>query len=398
MSHLLEATKPAEAEKGSEPRTRGSQSRAPACLSRSPGWPPVILGAQLRAGRVCGSQVQQPSPPAAGQAGAGPALWFQGSLRPSWWPTVPAKPKGRALAHQQAMTATVLHTRRILGPVSLLFAATHEIGSIGVPIFFVRKRSECKSLAEGHTGGLRPSPWSQLGKTASPWGQAGPNFTHCPPFLPTKASHLPNFSPPTLLFTSPPLPCRRTPASHAHACKHACAHRPAPGSGTLPQTDTLPTATPPLPWPLRSPSTVASVQPGELQPCLSRQGQSSRPLGPMAHHAGLQTPVSDRSSGGLSLLTPAPAGAQTPGCGGGGWRLRPAQPGLSTPPVVLIGESGVGKTNLLSRFTRNEFSHDSRTTIGVEFSTRTVMLGTAAVKAQIWDTAGLERYRAITSA
>ncbi|KAL0590619.1 Ras-related protein Rab-25 [Plecturocebus cupreus] len=66
--------------------------------------------------------------------------------------------------------------------------------------------------------------------------------------------------------------------------------------------------------------------------------------------------------------------------------------------VVLIGESGVGKTNLLSRFTRNEFSHDSRTTIGVEFSTRTVMLGTAAVKAQIWDTAGLERYRAITSA
>lgn len=73
-------------------------------------------------------------------------------------------------------------------------------------------------------------------------------------------------------------------------------------------------------------------------------------------------------------------------------------PYLSTPSVVLIGESGVGKTNLLSRFTRNEFSHDSRTTIGVEFSTRTVMLGTAAIKAQIWDTAGLERYRAITSA
>lgn len=73
-------------------------------------------------------------------------------------------------------------------------------------------------------------------------------------------------------------------------------------------------------------------------------------------------------------------------------------PCLSAPSVVLIGESGVGKTNLLSRFTRNEFSHDSRTTIGVEFSTRTVMLGTAAIKAQIWDTAGLERYRAITSA
>ncbi|XP_054882506.1 ras-related protein Rab-25-like [Poeciliopsis prolifica] len=66
--------------------------------------------------------------------------------------------------------------------------------------------------------------------------------------------------------------------------------------------------------------------------------------------------------------------------------------------VVLIGESGVGKSNLLSRFTKNEFSHDSRTTIGVEFSTRTVQLNGFSIKAQIWDTAGLERYRAITSA
>ncbi|CAL8398150.1 unnamed protein product [Gadus morhua 'NCC'] len=66
--------------------------------------------------------------------------------------------------------------------------------------------------------------------------------------------------------------------------------------------------------------------------------------------------------------------------------------------VVLIGESGVGKSNMLSRFTKNEFNHDSRTTIGVEFSTRTVQLDTNTIKAQIWDTAGLERYRAITSA
>ncbi|XP_078063083.1 ras-related protein Rab-25-like [Mustelus asterias] len=66
--------------------------------------------------------------------------------------------------------------------------------------------------------------------------------------------------------------------------------------------------------------------------------------------------------------------------------------------VVLIGESGVGKSNLLSRFTRNEFNHDSRTTIGVEFSTRSVVIDGVTVKTQIWDTAGLERYRAITSA
>ncbi|XP_037641857.1 ras-related protein Rab-25b [Sebastes umbrosus] len=66
--------------------------------------------------------------------------------------------------------------------------------------------------------------------------------------------------------------------------------------------------------------------------------------------------------------------------------------------VVLIGESGVGKSNLLSRFTKNEFNHDTRTTIGVEFSTRTTQLNSFTIKAQIWDTAGLERYRAITSA
>ncbi|XP_078288156.1 ras-related protein Rab-25-like [Rhinoraja longicauda] len=66
--------------------------------------------------------------------------------------------------------------------------------------------------------------------------------------------------------------------------------------------------------------------------------------------------------------------------------------------VVLVGESGVGKSNLLSRFTRNEFNHDSRTTIGVEFSTRTLTVAGTTVKTQVWDTAGLERYRAITSA
>ncbi|KVI03635.1 Ran GTPase [Cynara cardunculus var. scolymus] len=50
--------------------------------------------------------------------------------------------------------------------------------------------------------------------------------------------------------------------------------------------------------------------------------------------------------------------------------------------IVLIGDSGVGKTNILSRFTRNEFCLESKSTIGVEFATRTLE----------------ERYRAITSA
>ncbi|KAI8361754.1 small GTPase [Blakeslea trispora] len=66
--------------------------------------------------------------------------------------------------------------------------------------------------------------------------------------------------------------------------------------------------------------------------------------------------------------------------------------------VVLIGDSGVGKTNLLSKFTRNEFNMESKSTIGVEFATRSVQVDSKTVKAQIWDTAGQERYRAITSA
>jgi len=66
--------------------------------------------------------------------------------------------------------------------------------------------------------------------------------------------------------------------------------------------------------------------------------------------------------------------------------------------VVLIGDSGVGKSNLLSRFTRNEFTIESKSTIGVEFATRTIQCDGKVIKAQIWDTAGQEKYRAITSA
>lgn len=60
--------------------------------------------------------------------------------------------------------------------------------------------------------------------------------------------------------------------------------------------------------------------------------------------------------------------------------------------VVLIGDSGVGKSNLLSRFTRNEFSLESKSTIGVEFATRSIRVDDKVVKAQIWDTAGQERF------
>ncbi|XP_077250213.1 ras-related protein RABA5e-like [Tasmannia lanceolata] len=66
--------------------------------------------------------------------------------------------------------------------------------------------------------------------------------------------------------------------------------------------------------------------------------------------------------------------------------------------IVIIGDSAVGKSNLLSRYARNEFNMNSKATIGVEFQTQSMDIQGKEVKAQIWDTAGQERFRAVTSA
>ncbi|RYQ91406.1 hypothetical protein Ahy_B09g097285 isoform A [Arachis hypogaea] len=66
--------------------------------------------------------------------------------------------------------------------------------------------------------------------------------------------------------------------------------------------------------------------------------------------------------------------------------------------IVLVGDSAVGKSNLLARFARDEFYPNSKSTIGVEFQTQKMNINGKEVKAQIWDTAGQERFRAVTSA
>ncbi|KAK9267692.1 hypothetical protein L1049_010124 [Liquidambar formosana] len=66
--------------------------------------------------------------------------------------------------------------------------------------------------------------------------------------------------------------------------------------------------------------------------------------------------------------------------------------------IVLIGDSAVGKSNLLARLTRNDFYSNSKSTIGVEFQTQKMDINGKEIKAQIWDTAGQERFRAVTSA
>jgi len=65
--------------------------------------------------------------------------------------------------------------------------------------------------------------------------------------------------------------------------------------------------------------------------------------------------------------------------------------------VVMIGDSGSGKSSVLLRFADNTFLDNIMSTIGVDFKIRTLKIGEDNVKLQIWDTAGQERFKTITS-
>ncbi|EAW77641.1 RAB8B, member RAS oncogene family, isoform CRA_a [Homo sapiens] len=66
--------------------------------------------------------------------------------------------------------------------------------------------------------------------------------------------------------------------------------------------------------------------------------------------------------------------------------------------LLLIGDSGVGKTCLLFRFSEDAFNTTFISTIGIDFKIRTIELDGKKIKLQIWDTAGQERFRTITTA
>ncbi|KAJ8970290.1 hypothetical protein NQ317_019686 [Molorchus minor] len=69
---------------------------------------------------------------------------------------------------------------------------------------------------------------------------------------------------------------------------------------------------------------------------------------------------------------------------------------LTTLKILIIGESGVGKSSLLLRFTEDNFDPEQTLTIGVDFKTRKVTIDGNTVKLAIWDTAGQERFRTLT--
>ncbi len=64
--------------------------------------------------------------------------------------------------------------------------------------------------------------------------------------------------------------------------------------------------------------------------------------------------------------------------------------------LLIIGDSGVGKTNLATRYIFNRFSIENNSTIGVEYFSKYIILDQAKFKIHIWDSAGQERYKSIT--
>ncbi|XP_064620813.1 uncharacterized protein LOC135483732 [Lineus longissimus] len=65
--------------------------------------------------------------------------------------------------------------------------------------------------------------------------------------------------------------------------------------------------------------------------------------------------------------------------------------------LVLTGDSGVGKSNILLRYTDNRFVAGSKPTIGVEFANKSVKIEDKTIKASVWDTAGQEVFKAVTA-
>ena len=65
--------------------------------------------------------------------------------------------------------------------------------------------------------------------------------------------------------------------------------------------------------------------------------------------------------------------------------------------LLLIGDSNVGKSSILTKYVDNNFTNNYNTTIGIDFKIKTIIVGEYKVKLQLWDTAGQEKFRALTT-
>jgi len=63
--------------------------------------------------------------------------------------------------------------------------------------------------------------------------------------------------------------------------------------------------------------------------------------------------------------------------------------------VIILGDSGVGKTSLMNQYVNHKFSNQYKSTIGADFLTKEVLVEDRLVTMQIWDTAGQERFQSL---
>ena len=66
--------------------------------------------------------------------------------------------------------------------------------------------------------------------------------------------------------------------------------------------------------------------------------------------------------------------------------------------LIIVGDTGVGKTNIIGKYIADSFNENTKSTVGVEFFTKSFKINEDYIKMEIWDTAGQERYKSITSA
>jgi small GTP-binding protein len=64
--------------------------------------------------------------------------------------------------------------------------------------------------------------------------------------------------------------------------------------------------------------------------------------------------------------------------------------------IIIVGDTSVGKSNIGTRYIDDKFSIETKATVGVEFFTKNIVINKCKIRAHIWDTAGQEKFRAIT--
>jgi small GTP-binding protein len=148
-------------------------------------------------------------------------------------------------------------------------------------------------------------------------------------------------------------------------------------------------------------STSEAAPPSPLQPYISAKEVAQHQV----FRHDMKRSISSTQFSGSREASSSPAAAKAPKNSAASASSSPrcsspmASPSAeSILKVVLIGDSGVGKSNLVMRFTKNKYMPHSVQTVGFEFATKTIRVGDRRLKAQIWDTAGQERFQSLTAA